>query len=599
MTTGKSQPKISFNLKKLGEEIEEIAQLARWARSIGTDSKSKALLTALDVGFDEMSKMGAARKALIFTESRRTQDYLKDFLERNGFAGKVVLFNGTNGGPEAKTIYDAWVTANKDTGRATGSRAIDSRAALIEHFRDEAEIMIATEAAAEGVNLQFCSVVINYDLPWNPQRIEQRIGRCHRYGQKHDVIVINFLNERNEADQRVYELLNEKFNLFNGLFGASDDVLGTLESGVDFERRILAIYQECRTPEEIEAAFKRLQTELDEQIRGRIEETRKTLLEHFDEDVHARLRLRLEDARAQLDQVGKRFWRVTEHVLNGRAQFNEGDFSFDLQVPPIESVRKGRYHLISKTKVSESSEQGSADYGYYLYRLSHPLGEHVIEDAKALATDSSHLQFNISDHQGRIALVEDLKGKSGYLTLGRLTIESYETEEYLLFSGVDDEGRSVDHETCAKLFNVEADATEATVPAQTEERLAAEANQLVRATINRSLEANSQHFNVARERLEQWAEDKILAAEKAMKDTKEQIKTLRRQARQAETLQEQHEIQEKLKKLERRQRKQRQEIFTVEDEIEEKRDELIAELEKRLSQHQQTERLFTIRWSVI
>ena len=63
--------------------------------------------------------------------------------------------------------------------------------------------MIATEAGAEGINLQFCSLVINYDLPWNPQRIEQRIGRCHRYGQKHDVVVINFLNERNAADQRV------------------------------------------------------------------------------------------------------------------------------------------------------------------------------------------------------------------------------------------------------------------------------------------------------------------------------------------------------------------------------------------------------------
>ena len=77
--------------------------------------------------------------------------------------------------------------------------------------------MIATEAAAEGINLQFCSLVINYDLPWNPQRIEQRIGRCHRYGQKHDVVVINFLNERNEADQRVFQLLTEKFSLFNGL----------------------------------------------------------------------------------------------------------------------------------------------------------------------------------------------------------------------------------------------------------------------------------------------------------------------------------------------------------------------------------------------
>ncbi len=173
--------------------------------------------------------------------------------------GKVVLFNGTNGGPEATAIYDQWVAANQGTGRSTGSRAVDVRTALIEHFRDEGTILIATEAASEGVNLQFCSLVINYDLPWNPQRIEQRIGRCHRYGQKHDVVVINFLNERNAADQRVLELLSEKFKLFSGVFGASDDVLGSIESGVDFEKRILGIYQQCRTPAEIDAAFKLLQ----------------------------------------------------------------------------------------------------------------------------------------------------------------------------------------------------------------------------------------------------------------------------------------------------------------------------------------------------
>jgi superfamily II DNA/RNA helicase len=87
-----------------------------------------------------------------------------------------VLFNGTNGGSEATAIYERWAEANRDTGRASGSRAVDVRTALIEHFRDHAAILLATEAAAEGVNLQFCSLVVNYDLPWNPQRIEQRIG---------------------------------------------------------------------------------------------------------------------------------------------------------------------------------------------------------------------------------------------------------------------------------------------------------------------------------------------------------------------------------------------------------------------------------------
>lgn len=102
------------------------------------------------------------------------------------------------------------------------------------------------------------------------QRIEQRIGRCHRYGQKHDVVVVNFLNKRNEADQRVYQLLSEKFKLFEGVFGSSDEVLGAVESGVDIERRIAEVYQTCRTSDEISAAFDRLQRELDEQIQARM-----------------------------------------------------------------------------------------------------------------------------------------------------------------------------------------------------------------------------------------------------------------------------------------------------------------------------------------
>ena len=124
--------------------------------------------------------------------------------------------------------------------------------AIVEEFRDRATLMISTEAGAEGINLQFASLVVNYDLPWNPQRIEQRIGRCHRYGQQHDVVVVNFINRRNEADLRVFQLLSEKFQLFDGVFGASDEVLGALESGVDIERRIAQVYQECRSTDEIQ-----------------------------------------------------------------------------------------------------------------------------------------------------------------------------------------------------------------------------------------------------------------------------------------------------------------------------------------------------------
>lgn len=119
-----------------------------------------------------------------------------------------------------------------------------------------------------------------------------------------------------------------------------------------------------------------------------------------------------------------------------------------------------------------------------------------------------------------------------------------------------------------------------------------------KATVSRSLEQNSVHFNQAREKLEKWADDMVLSAEKALADTKEQIKALRRRARQAVTLEEQHEIQQQLQKLEKQQRCQRQEIFKVEDEIMEKRDRLIESLERRLAQRTETERLFTIRWAV-
>ena len=98
--------------------------------------------------------------------------------------------------------------------------------------------MIATEAGAEGINLQFCSLVINYDLPWNPQRIEQRIGRCHRYGQKHDVVVVQFPQSQERRRSARLSTASEKFQLFEGVFGASDEVLGAIESGVDFEKRI-------------------------------------------------------------------------------------------------------------------------------------------------------------------------------------------------------------------------------------------------------------------------------------------------------------------------------------------------------------------------
>lgn len=587
-----SPPTAEIDRAKLDGEIAELGHFVNWANSIGVDTKSRALIDALKIGFGEMERMGAARKAIIFTESRRTQEYLRRFLEANGYAGKLVLFNGSNGDAEARRIYDQWVKTNAGTGRASGSRAVDGRTALIEYFRDEAEVMIATEAAAEGVNLQFCSLVINYDLPWNPQRIEQRIGRCHRYGQQHDVVVLNFLNERNYADQRVLELLAQKFNLFSGVFGASDEVLGVIESGVDFEKRILDIYQECRTQDEIETAFQKLRDEMDESIRTRLDDTRKKLMERFDEDVHSRLRMQLDNAREQLDLVSRLFWMLTRYMLRQHATFDDDALTFELDSPVEVEVPRGRYHLISKTAPNIE--------GDFLYRLSHPLGEYVIDAGKRATTPVAEVRFDISNHPTRIAAVEDVRGRAGWLALQKLTVQSFEPEEYLLFSAFDDDGKALDQETCEKLFRVGGMVVAAgDAPADAETKLKGDAKRHAAATIARSLEANNKLFLQERERLERWAEDKVVGAEKELADTKAQIKVLTRQSRLATSTEEQHAQQLKIAELEKQKRRQRQRIFEVEDEIVTQRDKLIEALERRLTQRTETEQLFSIRWSVV
>jgi superfamily II DNA/RNA helicase len=162
--------------------------------------------------------------------------------------------------------------------------------------------------------------VVNYDLPWNPQRIEQRIGRCHRYGQKFDVVVVNFLNKNNAADKRVYELLAEKVRLFSGVFGASDEVLGAVESGVDFEKRIAAIYQKCRTPEQIQFEFDQLQGDLEAEIAEGQRDAREKLLNNFDQEVVERVRIQSHD---YLDRFNERLWLLTRYLLAPYARFEE------------------------------------------------------------------------------------------------------------------------------------------------------------------------------------------------------------------------------------------------------------------------------------
>lgn len=581
-----------IDMDRLQGEIAELEQYLELANGISEDTKSDALLTALQQGFEHMAGMNAERKAVIFTESRRTQAYLANYLEARGFLGKVVTFSGTNTDTTSKAIYQRWLQENDGSDQITGSPAVDRRSALIDHFREHAEILIATEAAAEGVNLQFCSLVTNYDLPWNPQRVEQRIGRCHRYGQKFDVVVINFLNKRNDADRRVLELLSEKFHLFDGLFGASDEILGRIESGLDFEKRIAEIYQSCREAHEIEAAFNALQEELESTISQRMQETQEKLLEHFDTQIHDLLKIQHQRAEAQLDRISRLFWRLTQHQLNDRASFNDNTLQFELVKSPIEKAPEGQYALIQKgVELPEHC---------YLYRLSHPLGAHVLDSGRRQQTPVHQVTFDLSNHGTKVSALEPFLNRSGWLELNQLDLDSFQHEEHLVFTAITADRELLDHEHCEQLFQLSATTSEIE-GTQTDniQYLADTSKRQLDATLSRALDENNQYFQREREKLDAWAQDQIVSVEANLEDTRAKLKEAKRQSRLADTVEAQKSAQEAVKELEKLQRRQRQEIFDVEDEIEGRRDALIDALEQQMHQHSSSHLLFRIHWKLI
>ena len=590
-----------IDLARLETEIREVEQYILWARSIGIDTKTRHLLQALTIGYEKLAANGAAAKALIFTESRRTQEHLKNFLEANGYAGQVVTFSGTNKSPEARDVYNSWLEANKDTGKQSGSKQIDMRQALVEHFEHKAKIMIATEAAAEGINLQFCSLLINFDLPWNPQRIEQRIGRVHRYGQKHDVVVINFLNERNAADERVYELLRHKFFLFEGVFGASDEVLGQLDSSVGLERRILDLYQQCRSAEQIDAGFKALQEELDQQIQLRMAETREKLLEHFDEDVHSRLKVDYDDALQALDSVGRKFWRLTKFILHDKAIFSDDTLTFRLNEPPVAEAQVGTYTLNRKRDVRDHNlESVTEDIdNHFLYRFSHPLGEYCIHQGQTLDAPVACIRFDLAGYGAKLSAVEPLSDKSGWLILSRLVIHSLDVEDHLLFSGFTDDGEQVEHDVIEQFFRMDGEIVgQADAPPGVSKRLHEDSQQFAAATTQKSLETNNTFFQERRDQLYRWADDVVAAAEHNLNQVKAEVRAANRAAAMATTVEEQAKAQETVRELEKKKRQARKKIFEVEDEIEIKRDSLIAALQKKLVQNVETHTLFVVRWEI-
>jgi adenine-specific DNA-methyltransferase len=569
---------------KLSAELSELRSYLQLAETIEQNAKGTALINALETAFRKAQELGAARKAVIFTESRRTQGYLFKLLSAAGYEGQLVMLNGVNSEPESRAVFQRWKQRHAGQDILSGSQAVNMKAALVEEFRDFATILIATEAAAEGVNLQFCSLVVNYDLPWNPQRIEQRIGRCHRYGQQHDVVVVNFLNRRNEADQRVFELLSQKFRLFDGVFGASDEVLGTLESGVDLEKRIAQVYQECRTPKEIQEAFQALQSELDDQIQARMNQTRTTLLENFDEEVAAKLKVRKEKAKEALDHRKTLLWDLTRTELAGHATFFEDSPRFEVAAGDF----KGHYHM----QWPEADERGAT-----FYREEHPLASSLIQKALGRTLRPERLVFDLTGAGRKISILEPLRGQIGLLSLAKLRIDSVQVEEFLLLAGWTEGGQWLDREQCEKMLGLPAkiEPVRGVLP---QPDWASQFAPQVKAHLLDVEKRNTSYFEEESTKLDAWAEDLKISLERELQDLGRQIREAKQAKKACTTLQEKVEAEKTVRNLEAKRNRLRRDLYEQQDQIDQQREALIAEIEDQLKSQHGLVDLFMFQWVI-
>ncbi len=224
---------VSQDPVKVQNELEIVQNLYRQAKSIDKDSKGERLREYIDGILDE----DPDEKVLVFTEYTDTLEYLRDH-----------------------------VLADMDVAQIYGDLNQKQRREQIDKFRNEVNVMVATDAAREGLNLQFAHIMVNYDLPWNPTRIDQRIGRLHRYNQEHTVEIRNlFVNDTRESD--ILELLMEKIDEIESTLGMNSDVLGLVLDEFDLEEQIMSAIAREEDPEEVEAEVDHLIEERKEAVR--------------------------------------------------------------------------------------------------------------------------------------------------------------------------------------------------------------------------------------------------------------------------------------------------------------------------------------------
>ncbi|MCY3819702.1 MAG: SNF2-related protein [Gammaproteobacteria bacterium] len=439
--TAVPMPPPALEAAAVRSELERVEDFVRRARALPRDSKAASLVQAVRMVLDRPVDR---RKVVIFTESLTTQDYLRELLlEQTELRDDdITLFRGNNDSPRARAALDGWRAANGHGARAP-SASVAVRLALVDEFRHRSTVMISSEAGAKGLNLQFCDTVINYDLPWNPQRIEQRIGRCHRYGQKRDVTVINFLARDNQAQRLTFDILSTKLDLFGDVLDMSDVVLQTPRSdasqelvsalGPDFEGELRRIWERARSVAEVEEELRRLGESMEgrrlalERVRERTVGLIETSLDNSVRDVFRRIRT---DLRAELATFDAELERMLTAYLDAAEVPWSADKRDERRVVHIGASARLPAAVAGGVSVSVG---GSAGKGLDTLHLSHPLIAAAVAEARATGADF-RVRFDLGPNAP--AALRERRGRRGRLALTRIAHRGYEREDRLRVTAV-------------------------------------------------------------------------------------------------------------------------------------------------------------------
>jgi ERCC4-related helicase len=573
-------------------EVEELRNYASLARSITVNEKARRLNEALEKGFARLRELGAPEKAIIFTDSTKTQEYIARSLSETGRAEGLILFNGSNDSPGASEIYEAWLIANKDGDVITGIATVDRRKALVDYFRTSGKIMIATEAAAEGINLQFCSMIVNYDLPWNPQRVEQRIGRAHRFGQKYDVVVVNFSNKGNLAESRILELLADKFHLFESVFGASDQILGAIEDGFDFEKKINEILNNSRSDEDINAAFKALETKYATEITSEMESAKSKVFDNLDPNVQDRLKTYDSQSSQLLNKFERLLLALTKRELANYATFEKGGRNFILNTSPVKDAKTGHYYF--KSVPIENAHQ---------YRFDSPLARHVTEQALSSLTPSRELTFSIKNSERVSNSVKKLAGKSGELTIKVVTFSlnaknTNITESYILAGALTNDGQWLDHEYVSDILDLNCmHMGEEVVIEESKFK-----TKLDQRTAQLQLEVqgrNSRYYDQQEEILYRSQQDYLAESEGKIREYRTKEKEARRNAKSSDNPIEQLKFKQDARKWAEYAEKEDEASRIARKRMREESNNYLTLMEQSLKGTRVIEDLFSLKWKVV